>query len=85
MPCDRRANVAVSAEAGDDKQMGEFELQTHMVNYEEKGTFDDFNEMAIQRVLRSIPPPIPWPVCKISPTAWNGTPMSESSPFEVQF
>jgi hypothetical protein len=28
--------------------MGEFELQTHMVNYETKGTFDDFNEMAIQ-------------------------------------
>ena len=25
-----------------------YELQTHMVNYEEKGTFDDFNEMAIQ-------------------------------------
>jgi hypothetical protein len=25
-----------------------YELQTHMVNYEEGGTFDDFNEMAIQ-------------------------------------
>ena len=28
--------------------MCEYELQTHMVNYEDKGTFDDFNEMAIQ-------------------------------------
>jgi hypothetical protein len=25
-----------------------YELQTHMINYEEGGTFDDFNEMAIQ-------------------------------------
>jgi len=25
-----------------------YEIQTHMVNYEDKGTFDDFNEMAIQ-------------------------------------
>ena len=28
--------------------MGYYEHQTHMVNYEKKGTFDDFNEMAIQ-------------------------------------
>ena len=34
--------------AGGPQKMDEFELQTHMVNYEEKGTFDDFNEMAIQ-------------------------------------
>ena len=29
-------------------KMGYYEHQTHMVNYEKKGTFDDFNEMAIQ-------------------------------------
>ena len=28
--------------------MDVYEYQTHMVNYEIKGTFDDFNEMAIQ-------------------------------------
>ena len=50
--CECRADVAnTSADpsaAEGKKVMGEFELQTHMVNYEEKGTFDDFNEMAIQ-------------------------------------
>ena len=25
-----------------------YELQSYMVNYEDKGVFDDFNEMAIQ-------------------------------------
>eukprot|EP01043_Picozoa_sp_COSAG02_P007311 COSAG02_NODE_217_length_28595_cov_19.642371_13_plen_341_part_00 len=32
-------------------KMGYYEHQTHMVNYEAKGTFDDFNEMAIQYAL----------------------------------
>jgi hypothetical protein len=32
----------------DDKAMSNFELQTHMENYEEQGTFNDYNEMAIQ-------------------------------------
>ena len=36
-----------------------YELQSYMVNYEDKGVFDDFNEMAIQygscgNALRSI-------------------------------
>lgn len=39
--------------------MSVYELQTYMVNYEDKGVFDDFNEMAIQygscgNILRSI-------------------------------
>ena len=50
--CEHRADIANTSAAPDaavgKKAMGEFELQTHMVNYEEKGTFDDFNEMAIQ-------------------------------------
>ena len=39
-----------SSEIDKDKlaRMGIYEQQTHMVNYEKKGTFDDFNEMAIQ-------------------------------------
>ena len=44
--------AAAAAAGGDGKKAGpamcEYELQTHMVNYEIKGTFDDFNEMAIQ-------------------------------------
>ena len=28
--------------------MSVYELQTFMVNYEDRGVFDDFNEMAIQ-------------------------------------
>ena len=28
--------------------MSVYELQSYMVNYEDKGVFDDFNEMAIQ-------------------------------------
>jgi hypothetical protein len=48
--CERRIDTAAPAAAGK-KVMGEFELQTHMVNYEEKGTFDDFNEMAIQYLV----------------------------------
>ena len=40
----RSANVTEESMAG----MDEYERQTHMVNYEKKGTFDDFNEMAIQ-------------------------------------
>jgi hypothetical protein len=32
----------------DHKAMSNFELQTHMENYEEQGTFNDYNEMAIQ-------------------------------------
>ena len=34
------------------KMTDPYEIQTHMVNYEDKGTFDDFNEMAIQYHLR---------------------------------
>lgn len=37
-----------SAHAEDDDikdKIDEYELQTQMVNYEEKGTFDDFNEV----------------------------------------
>ena len=41
---DRSENIDEEQLAG----MGTYEQQTHMVNYEAKGTFDDFNEMAIQ-------------------------------------
>ena len=45
-----RSETSTSSDAAAEgqKKMDEFELHTHMVNYEEKGTFDDFNEMAIQ-------------------------------------
>lgn len=52
---DRRANyhkVRSAKHTGDSKaQMSYYEHQTHMINYEKKGTFDDFNEMAIQYAL----------------------------------
>lgn len=47
--------VGVPVAEGETRVMCEYEQQTHMVNYEDNGTFDDFNEMAIQYLSYSVP------------------------------
>jgi hypothetical protein len=41
-------NRQMNADKVNSKDMTVYELQTFMVNYEDRGVFDDFNEMAIQ-------------------------------------